>query len=59
MVPGRAMFYGGLVRAKNVLGTMMHSFVVISIIGGLWAVCGDALAFGHGILNGLIGWNSD
>ncbi|MBI5897390.1 MAG: ammonium transporter, partial [Desulfobacterales bacterium] len=31
MVPGLAMFYGGLVRTKNVLGTMMHSFVAISI----------------------------
>ena len=39
MVPGLAMFYGGLVRTKNVLGTMMHSFVAIAIIGVLWAVC--------------------
>jgi len=33
MVPGLAMFYGGLVRTKNVLGTMMHSFVAMAVIG--------------------------
>ncbi len=59
MVPGLAMFYGGLVRTKNVLGTMMHSFVAIAIIGVLWAVCGYSLAFGKSILGGFIGWNSD
>ena len=59
MVPGLAMFYGGLVRTKNVLGTMMHSFVSIAIIGLLWVVCGYALAFGDNILGGFVGWNSD
>jgi len=59
MVPGLAMFYGGLVRTKNVLGTMMHSFISIAIIGVLWAVCGYALAFGNNILGGFVGWNSD
>jgi ammonium transporter, Amt family len=59
MVPGLAMFYGGLVRTKNVLGTMMHSFVAISIIGVLWAVCGYSLAFGKNILGGWVGWNGD
>jgi Amt family ammonium transporter len=59
MVPGLAMFYGGLVRTKNVLGTMMHSFVSIAIIGVLWVVCGYALAFGKNILGGFVGWNSD
>jgi Amt family ammonium transporter len=59
MVPGLAMFYGGLVRTKNVLGTMMHSFVAISIIGVLWVVCGYALAFGKGILGGFVGWSND
>ena len=54
MVPGLAMFYGGLVRTKNVLGTMMHSFVAISIIGVLWTVCGYALAFGGNILGGFL-----
>ena len=57
MVPGLAMFYGGLVRTKNVLGTMMHSFVAMSIIGVLWAVCGYALSFGPNTLGGWIGWD--
>jgi ammonium transporter, Amt family len=40
MVPGLAMFYGGLVRSKNVLGTIMHSFAAMGIISVLWvAVC--------------------
>jgi Amt family ammonium transporter len=59
MVPGLAMFYGGLVRTKNVLGTMMHSFVAMALIGVLWAVCGYALAFGKNILGGFVGWNHD
>ena len=59
MVPGLAMFYGGLVRTKNVLGTMMHSFISISIIGVLWTVCGYALTFGQNALGGFIGWNPD
>lgn len=57
MVPGLAMFYGGLVRTKNVLGTMMHSFVSIAIIGILWVVCGYALSFGKNILGGFLGWD--
>lgn len=59
MVPGLAMFYGGLVRTKNVLGTMMHSFVAMAIIGVLWTVCGYALTFGKSILGGAIGWSND
>ena len=59
MVPGLAMFYGGLVRTKNVLGTMMHSFVAMAVIGVLWAVCGYSLAFGKSILGGVVGWNKD
>ena len=59
MVPGLAMFYGGLVRTKNVLGTMMHSFAAMAIIGVLWPICGYALSFGDNILFGLVGWNSD
>jgi ammonium transporter, Amt family len=59
MVPGLAMFYGGLVRTKNVLGTMMHSFVSIAIIGVLWVVCGYSLAFGENILGGFLGWSND
>ena len=59
MVPGLAMFYGGLVRTKNVLGTMMHSFVSISVIGVLWVICGYALTFGKSICGGFWGWSSD
>lgn len=59
MVPGLAMFYGGLVRSKNVLGTMMHSFVSLAVIGVLWVICGFALTFGQSILGGVIGWNPD
>lgn len=59
MVPGLAMFYGGLVRTKNVLGTMMHSFVSMAIIGVLWVVCGYSLCFGKSILGGWVGWNPD
>jgi Amt family ammonium transporter len=59
MVPGLALFYGGLVRAKNVLGTMMHSFVAMAVVGVLWAVCGYSMAFGPNVLGGYMGWNSD
>jgi len=46
--PGLALFYGGLVRRKNVLGTMMQSFILMAVITVLWAVCGYSLAFGEG-----------
>ena len=59
MVPGLAMFYGGQVRTKNVLGTMMHSFVAMAIIGVLWVIVGYSLTFGKSIFGGFIGWNSD
>ena len=59
MVPGLAMFYGGLVRSKNVLGTIMHSFVAMGIISVLWVVAGYALSFGKNALGGIFGWNSD
>ena len=58
MVPGLAMFYGGLVRTRNVLGTMMHSFVAMAVIGVLWVVCGYSLSFGKNILGGIVGWNN-
>lgn len=58
MVPGLALFYGGLVRRKNVLTTMMHSFVAIAVIGVQWVVVGYALAFDKSI-GGWIGWNPD
>ena len=59
MVPGLAMFYGGLVRTKNVLGTMMHSFIAIAVIGVLWAIFGYSLTFGKSVLGGVIGWDND
>jgi len=46
--PGLALFYGGLVRPKNVLSTMMHSFVLMAVVTVLWAVVGYSLAFGEG-----------
>ncbi len=51
--PGLALFYGGLVRRKNVLSTMMHSFVLMATVSILWAVIGYSLAFGEG--NAFIG----
>jgi len=46
--PGLALFYCGLVRKKNVLGTMMQSFAMMAVITLLWAVCGYSLVFGTG-----------
>ncbi len=58
MVPGLALFYGGMVRRKNILGTMMHSMVALALIGVQWLLFGYALAFGttHG---GWIGWDPE
>jgi len=46
--PGLALFYGGLVRKKNILGTMMQSFAMMGLVTIIWAVVGYSLAFGHG-----------
>src|SRR5215831_825253 len=46
--PGLALFYGGLVRKKNVLATMMQSFLMMAMITVLWALVGYSLAFGEG-----------
>jgi len=59
MVPGLAMFYGGLVRSKNVLGTVMHSFAAMGIITVLWMAVGYAMSFGTNVLGGFFGWNKD
>ncbi len=59
MIPGLALFYGGLVRTKNVLGTMMHSFVAMGIISVLWVILGYSMSFGHNVLGGWFGWNAD
>jgi Amt family ammonium transporter len=46
--PGLALFYGGLVRKKNVLGTMMQSFILMAVVTVLWALFGYSMAFGPG-----------
>ena len=46
--PGLALFYGGLVRRKNILGTMMQSFSMMGLVTILWAIVGYSLAFAHG-----------
>ncbi|MGO9318827.1 MAG: ammonium transporter [Terracidiphilus sp.] len=51
--PGLVLFYGGLVRRKNILATMMQSFAMMGLITVLWALVGYSLAFGAG--NGFIG----
>ena len=56
MTPGLALFYGGMVRQKNVLGTTMQSFIAIAIISIQWILYGYSLAFGpdvHGIIGNL------
>ena len=55
MTPGLAFFYGGFVRNKNVLGTLMHSFITMGVVGVLWVVIGYSLAFGPDAGGGLIG----
>jgi Amt family ammonium transporter len=56
MTPGLAFFYGGLVRAKNVVGTIMQSFIALGLVTVLWALIGYTLAFGPdkaGLIGGL------
>jgi ammonium transporter, Amt family len=52
-IPGLALFYGGMVRKKNVLSTMAHSFVAAAVVSLVWVVIGYTLAFGEG--NAFIG----
>lgn len=52
--PGLALFYGGLVRRKNVLGTLMHSFILLAMISVQWVLWGYSIAFGPDI-GGVIG----
>ncbi len=59
MVPGLAMFYGGLVRSKNVLGTMMHSFAAMGVMSVLWVILGYSMCFGESVMGGWFGWNKD
>lgn len=54
MTPGLALFYGGMVRSKNVLATIMQSFIMLGLVSIVWAVIGYTLAFGTDV-GGLIG----
>src|SRR5690242_15624092 len=56
MTPALGFFYGGLVRKKNVLSTIMHSFFILALISVQWVLWGYSLAFGpdvHGIIGSL------
>ncbi len=56
MLPGLALFYGGLVRRKNVLSTIMHSFFGLALVSVVWVIVGFSLAFGPDVGGlGLIG----
>ncbi|HZZ81037.1 MAG TPA: ammonium transporter [Gemmataceae bacterium] len=67
MVPGLALFYGGMVRRKNILATMMQSMVALAVIGVFWVAIGYALAFGQpvfsidfaGFKGSIIGFRSE
>jgi Amt family ammonium transporter len=63
MTPGVALFYGGMVKRKNILGTLMQSFIIMCVVGLQWVLWGYSLAFGPdraGIIGGLewLGLNS-
>ena len=56
IVPGMALFYGGMVRSKNVLGTMMHSFLILCVVSMVWTLWGYSLVFAPdkgGVIGGL------
>jgi len=57
-IPGLFLFYGGLVRSKNALGTMMHTFVIVAVITIQWVVLGYTLSFGPdiGSIIGGLSW---
>ena len=71
MVPGLALFYGGMVRRKNVLATLMQSMAALAVVGVYWIAVGYSLAFGPSVLKspdgllgvegggGLLGWSWD
>ena len=58
MTPGLAMFYGGMVRRKNVLGTIMHSYIAIALVSLQWILFGYSLSFGPDVKGviGSLGW---
>ena len=55
MLPGLALFYGGLVRRKNVLSTIMHSFFGLALVSVVWVIVGFSLAFGPDVIAGSSG----
>gem|GEM_PF-29565 len=66
MIPGLALFYGGMVRRKNVLATMMQSYAALAVVGIFWVMFGYGLAFGPSQIKlsilgvtdgGIIGWD--
>jgi ammonium transporter len=58
MMPGLALFYGGMARRKNVLGTMMHTFIALGLVGVQWVCVGYSLSFGE-TKKGLIGFSPE
>lgn len=58
MTPGLALFYGGMVRSKNILNTLMQNFIMMGLIGVQWAIFGYSLAFGPdvGSIIGNLSW---
>jgi Amt family ammonium transporter len=59
MTPALAFFYGGLVRSKNALNTMMMSFISLGFVGVLWALVGYSLALSPGAGEGGSNWIGD
>ena len=55
MTPGLGLFYGGMVRRKNVLATFQQSFILLGLISLQWILFGYSLAFGRDTFHGLIG----
>ncbi len=58
MMPGLALFYGGMARRKNVLGTMMHTFIALGLVGVQWVCCGYSLSFGES-KKGFVGFSPE
>ena len=55
MTPGLSFFYGGMVRLKNVISTMLQSFIALGVISILWVLVGFSLCFGESIGGKLLG----
>ena len=55
MTPGLGLFYGGMVRRKNVLATFQQSFIMLGVVAIQWVLIGYSLAFGPDVFHGLIG----